>query len=158
MRLARATSDRAGRWTAGRPKVFVVMPFARRFSSVYEDAIQPALLELKCDVERVDEIYKSTPIIKDIERSIRKADLVVADLSERNANVLYELGYARGTGRPIVLITQRIKDVPFDLQHRRCFVYSKSFRGKNKLIDDLQQAVRKTLASDRCEWSPESQS
>lgn len=148
MPLRRAKSNRRQKGDTRRPKVFIAMPFAKRFKPLYEDVIQPALDEIGCNVERIDEIYKSTPIIKDIERGIRKADIFVADLSERNPNVLYELGYARGIGRPLVLITQRIKDVPFDLQHRRCFVYSNSFQGKNKLVDDLQNAISETCAGD----------
>src|SRR6266478_2104220 len=147
MPLRRAKSNGGNKRATIRTKVFIAMPFARRFNPVYEDVIRPALQEIGCNVDRVDEVYKSTPIIRDIELGIQKADIFVADLSERNPNVLYELGYARGIGRPLVLITQKIRDVPFDLQHRRCFLYSSSFRGKNKLVEDLQQAVSETRAA-----------
>lgn len=51
-------------------QAFIAMPFARRFDSIYTDVIGPALEEIGYDVTRVDEIYKSTAIIGDIEKGI----------------------------------------------------------------------------------------
>ena len=48
---------------------------------------------------------------------------IIADLSNRNSNVFYELGYAHAIGKLCILITQYAENIPFDLKHRRHIVY-----------------------------------
>lgn len=55
--------------------------------------------------------------------AIRKADAVVADLTENNPNVLYETGMAHALGKEAVLITQGVNTLPFDLRALRCVPY-----------------------------------
>ena len=69
---------------------------------------------------------KSTPgqaIVQDIWHSVRKARLVVAELSGRNPNVMYEIGLAHAIGKPIVLLARSEEDVPFDLRALRYIYY-----------------------------------
>jgi len=54
------------------------------------------------------------PGLSEISRAIRSADLVVTILSGGNANVLYELGLAVGSDRPVVIAAASPEDVPFD--------------------------------------------
>jgi nucleoside 2-deoxyribosyltransferase len=49
-------------------------------------------------LETGDEIGSS------IQRKIEKADFVVADVSGKNPNVMYELGYADASRKPVLLI------------------------------------------------------
>ena len=49
--------------------------------------------------------------------------MVIADVTDKNPNVNYELGLCHSLQIPTILITQRIEDVPFDYRHRRCIVY-----------------------------------
>ncbi len=102
---------------------FVVMPFEHAFNSEYEKVIKPAieLAGLKC--VRGDEIYTRQATIDDIWHSIRTARVVIAELSGRNPNVMYEIGLAHAIGKPIVLVTRDEKDVPFDLKALRYVFY-----------------------------------
>jgi hypothetical protein len=54
---------------------------------------------------------------------ISTAKVLVAELTERNPNVLYELGLAHALKKPVVLVSSTEKDVPFDLQHIRVIYY-----------------------------------
>ena len=36
---------------------------------------------------------------------------------------MYELGLSHGAGKPVVMISQSIDDIPFDLRHLRCILY-----------------------------------
>jgi hypothetical protein len=101
---------------------FVVMPFKPLFDAHYERVIRPAVKEAGLKCVRGDEIYSDQAIIQDIWKSIRQARVVVAELSERNPNVLYEIGLAHAIGKPIILLTRNETDVPFDLKSLRyCF-------------------------------------
>lgn len=126
---------------------FVVMPFAiESLNIVYEDFVKPTLID-RCSlrVERGDDVFGSNVIMDDISKSIRKARLIVADLTGRNANVFYEVGIAHALNKQVLLMTQSIDDVPFDLRHRRALVYEYSPRGCKKLEKDLYDNVRSML-------------
>lgn len=102
---------------------FVVMPFHAVFNSEYEKVIRPAIEAAGLLSVRGDEIYARQAIVEDIWHSIRKARVVVAELSGRNPNVMYEIGLAHAIGKPIVLITRSEDDVPFDLRALRYVFY-----------------------------------
>lgn len=61
-----------------------------------------------------------------IYRQIDVADFIIADLSNRNANVFYELGYAHAKDKICILLTKDATDIPFDLKHKRHIVYGGS--------------------------------
>jgi hypothetical protein len=105
---------------------FVVMPFQTLFESEYEKVIKPAIESAGLVCVRGDEIYTRQTIVEDIWRSMRRARVVVAELSGRNPNVMYEIGLAHAIGKPIVLITRNEDDVPFDLRALRYVFYDLS--------------------------------
>jgi hypothetical protein len=70
---------------------FVIMPFGEEFDRIFKGLIEPPLSEAGYQVRRADTDDNPQSIIKEIIQGIYKADLVVADLSELNPNVMYEL-------------------------------------------------------------------
>jgi len=125
---------------------FVVMPFHSLFDSEYERVIQPAIRETGLECVRGNEIYSEANIVQDIWRSLRQARVIVAELSGRNPNVLYEVGLAHAIGKPIVLLTRNQEDVPFDLRALRYLYYDPNdpFWGEN-LRSALTDSVRIVL-------------
>jgi nucleoside 2-deoxyribosyltransferase len=81
----------------------------------------------------------------DIVKSIDAADVVLADLTRKNANVLYEVGICHALGKPVLLLTQSLDDVPFDLRHRRVLVYEYSPRGCKLLESRLRENMNAVL-------------
>ena len=106
---------------------FVIMPFDEELESVYTQFIKPVLEEEGFDVERADDIESQQNILKDILNKIRRSDLIIADLTDLNPNVFYELGLAHAFRKPVLLLTQTIGDVPFDLKSYRLLEYSTHF-------------------------------
>lgn len=102
---------------------FVLMPFHEPFNKYYRSIIQPSILEAGIDSLRADEIYRPSEIIKDIYDYIKNAKVLIAELTGRNPNVLYELGYGHAIGKTAILMTQTMEDVPFDLRGFRCLIY-----------------------------------
>lgn len=124
---------------------FVLMPFDEKFTSIYESIIKKVVesFDLKC--KRADEIFGTQPIINDISEHIQKARILIADLTRRNPNVFYELGLAHAIGKQVILISQDLKDVPFDLKHYRCIVYEDSVAGAEKLEEGLKNTLEKIV-------------
>lgn len=108
--------------TFGKPRVFVLMPFADEFNQVYE-AIKAAATAARAYAQRVDEQVFDSLILQRVYAQIRSADLIVAEMTNRNPNVFYEVGYAHAIGRRVILLTQRASDIPFDLSQYPHIIY-----------------------------------
>lgn len=122
--------------TSPKPFVFVLMPFDEKFDDIYKFGIKGTAEEVGAYAERVDEQIFTEGILERIFNQINKADLIVADMTGRNPNVFYEVGYAHSLGKIVLLLTQDVDDIPFDLKHRQHIVYG------NKI-----QYLRKELSS-----------
>ncbi|MCH7926652.1 MAG: hypothetical protein IID03_01500, partial [Candidatus Dadabacteria bacterium] len=126
--------------TNPKPFVFVLMPFSDEFKDIYEFVIKAACEESGAYCERVDEQFFDEPILQRIYNQINKADIIISDMTSRNPNVFYETGYAHALDKRVVLLTQKIEDIPFDLKHYPHIIYA----GK---ISDL-----KTSLETRIRW------
>ena len=104
--------------------VFVLMPFDQKFKDTYELGIKQTCKELDAYCERVDEQIFTERILDRIYNQISKADILIADMSDRNPNVFYEVGYAHGLGKNVILLTNHADDIPFDFKHFTHIVYS----------------------------------
>ena len=116
---------------------FILMPFADEFSDVYEYLIVTGLQDAGYTVKRADDIKSQSNIIGDIIENIIKSDLIVADLTGANPNVYYELGIAHALNKKVILITQEIDELPFDLRSYRVVSYSTHFAKMNQAKDEL---------------------
>ncbi len=121
---------------------FVLMPFRPEMDEIYEDIIQPTIKELGMECKRADEIYHVGSIIDQIWYYIQVAGIIIADLTNRNPNVFYELGLAHASDKKVILLTQSIEDVPFDLRHLRCIEYDNTPRGAKKLKQSLIETLK----------------
>lgn len=109
---------------APKPFIFVLMPFDEKFDDIYKYGIKGAAEDAGAYAERVDEQIFTEGILDRIFNQISKADVVVADMTGRNANVFYEVGYAHALGKIVLLLTQNADDIPFDLKHMPHTVYA----------------------------------
>lgn len=109
--------------TTPRPFCFVLMPFDGSFDDVYELGIAAACKDAGAYAERVDKQIFSESILERIYNQIDKSDILVADMTGRNPNVFYEVGYAHALGKLTILVTQAADDIPFDLKHFPHIVY-----------------------------------
>ena len=119
------------------PSAFVIMPFSPDFNEIYNLFIASTLNEIGYNVFRADDIVSQRNILEDIISSIYESDLIVADLTGSNPNVYYELGVAHTFGKPVILLSQSVSDLPFDLRSYRVIQYNTHFSAiadaKNRL-------------------------
>ena len=130
-------------------KAFVLMPFTESLNEVYNFLIKDALIDAGYDVKRADDIKSQSNILEDIIKGIIESDLIIADLTDSNANVYYELGVAHALQKKVVLITQDIDELPFDLKSYRAIDYSTHFSrmgdAKKELCELAKDAASGTL-------------
>jgi hypothetical protein len=132
---------------------FVVMPFSDPIGGYYDSLYKPAIEKAKLKPDRADsDIYGTGKIIDQIWKGINTARVLLAELTGRNANVLYELGLAHALHKPVVLICAKAneEDVPFDLRHVRAIYYDKDdpFWGP-KLVEKVAEKILSVLADPK---------
>ena len=131
----------AGEFSLDPHLCFVLMPFAKELQPIYDDHLRPTIEKSGLRCERADEILGTTAITSDIWERINRARFLLADLTDQNPNVFYELGLAHALGKDVILITQSMHFVPFDLKTIRFIVYEFKPRG----MKELEEKLAKTL-------------
>lgn len=119
------------------PQIFVAMPFSREFNDVYLLGVRDVAERVGYVVERADEIEHNGYIVGVITERLRECDVLVADTTTRNPNVLYEVGYAHALGLPTVLICREGEEIPFDIKSVNHIVYGSIVDLREKLTRRL---------------------
>lgn len=114
------------------------MPFDSSFNDTYVLGIKAACNDLDVYCERIDEQIFTESILDRIYNQIAKADIIVADMTGRNANVFYETGFSHALQKKVILLTQNADDIPFDLKHYHHIVYGGSIL---KLKEELVKRI-----------------
>ncbi|MDY0746676.1 hypothetical protein SNE35_19340 [Paucibacter sp. R3-3] len=122
---------------------FVMQPFAAPLGGYYDLIYRPAIEKAGLRPVRADaDIFATGKIMDQVWSGINAARVLVAELTTRNPNVYYELGLAHALKKPVVLVSAKEEDVPFDLQHIRVIYYDTAdpFWGA-KLIEKVAENI-----------------
>jgi len=127
--------------------VFVVMSFNdEKYRDVY-DAFSLACELLKkhnkcISIERVDRQedsgFNRFTITDRIEKLIKKAGLVICDVSEPSPNVYFELGYAKSQNKNIIITAKKETKLPFDTSHYEHIFYDTPMQLHREIIRKLE--------------------
>ena len=120
--------------------VFVIMPFGEDFLALYDNLKN----RFRDDFEFTNsgDLDNQQNILHDIVEGIAQADVVIADLTGLNANVFYELGLTHTMNKKVVIITQDLSELPFDIKSYRANEYSLQFNKIDRLIDELEKLLK----------------
>ncbi|MFX1299226.1 MAG: hypothetical protein ACFFD2_30735 [Promethearchaeota archaeon] len=120
---------------------FVLMPFKEPFDAVYSDHIKPVVDSIGLACLRGDKIFSNRPIMDDIHQAVRKAKIIISDLTGGNPNVYYETGLCHAINKEVILITQDDR-APIDLQHFRRIKYTYTAPGMKKFEYELKETLK----------------
>jgi len=133
----------------GRPRqleekidVFVLMPFNAKMEKVYTNHIKKLGEELGLRIRRADDIFSPRPFMDKVWDGLCAAQLILADCTQENPNVFYEIGLAHAVGKKVVLITRSEKDIPSDLKHFDYISYVYDPEGTEQLIEKLRTFIK----------------
>lgn len=114
----------------------------RKIDGLIEQVIKPAI----GDKYRILVSHKSLDsgsMTKYIVQSIYNSDLVIANLTDQNPNVMYEVAFRHACAKPIIHIAEDISQLPFDISDHRTIEYVDDIHGvgdlKKKLIDMVNE-------------------
>lgn len=100
---------------------FLAMPTKKWLPKV-QRTIKSAAEGFKCILS----VDNSAPgdIMNRVWQDIRRSDVIIADLTEQNPNVFYEMGLAHALGKAIIMIKQKdMVAVPFDVSNYKYYEY-----------------------------------
>lgn len=120
--------------------VSVMMSFKTSFNGTIS-AIRKTCEELNLDCKRADDIWDNNTIVQDIFDLIYTSKVVIADFTEKNPNVFYEVGIAHTLGKTVIPISQSIDYVPADLGHHRVLIYLPNGEGYKVLEKELTKRL-----------------
>lgn len=124
--------------------LFVLMPFNPEHDKLFKVVFQEKLAIEGLKIGRADTNANHVNILEDILRGIVEADLIVADLTGLNPNVMYELGVAHALAKSVIHITQDVSTIPFDLKSYRVITYSEGdYHSIFRLIDELKSSIER---------------
>jgi hypothetical protein len=124
-----------------------MMPFDKKFDDVYQHIRAVAgriKVADKVRCYRLDEIKYAGGITHDLIQEIEDASLCIADVSGKNANVMWEIGYAMAMRKPVILLAKKSEKLPFDTKDQRTIMYDRLALAAT-LEKPLLDAIRATL-------------
>lgn len=124
---------------------FVIMPFEAEFDPIYNSFIKTTMESAGFFVTRADENTNSRNAVNEIIDSIVKCCVVVADLTDSNPNVYYELALAHSLHKPVIVLTQDIEALPFNIRAYHVIHYSTHFAE----VDKARSALFRTAEGIR---------
>lgn len=130
---------------------FVAQPFDKdKFDDRYSEIIESVVSSCGLDCYRVDRDSSADIPVISMEERIANASIVIAEITEDNPNVWYELGFASALNKPIIMVCsdEREPPYPFDIQHKQILTYrTKSPKDYEQYKQNLRTAIRSRYRS-----------
>lgn len=129
--------------TSKKHQIFLIQPFDKSAEGIY-DLIRAAATAANAAVARADSVVSAgSDIVSSIESAIQAASLLIADVTNANPNVMYEIGFARAQNKPLLLIASNSRSVPFDLARVRVVIYD--LANPNEFVERLSKSIIQAL-------------
>lgn len=122
---------------------FVVCPIGddnsetrKRSDIILKHIIKPVCEQFGYEVVRVDQLKTVDRIDHTIIEYLETAELVIADMTEHNANAFYEFGYRQATNLPLIPMIEGSESIPFDVATLRTIKYVTNDLDKVEIIKE----------------------
>lgn len=135
-------------------RCFVVTPIGpddsdirRAADGIIDAVIRPVLEPMGFgEVTASHTLDRPGSITREALERILTDDLVIANLTGPNPNVMYELAVRHCKGLPVVVIAEVGTDLPFDVSDERTAFFTNDMAGGTRLKYDLENKVKAALA------------
>jgi hypothetical protein len=125
----------------------VLMPFGSVSNTVFREAVSPAIDSFGLIPVTVDQLDSAqSRILETVRTGVQQARLCIADISDGNPNVTFEVGLAVSFRKPLLLIARKDAALPIDFIDRHILRYEPE--DLDSLQDRLRSAIESLLGTD----------
>jgi hypothetical protein len=124
--------------------VFIAMSFASdpHFDDAYESIVS-VCEEFHYRARRITSAEALERIVPEIFSGIKKSAFVIVDISEERPNVYYELGFAQGAGKRVIVTAVKGTALPFDISDIAVIFWE----GQKQLKEKLRERIATIAAT-----------
>lgn len=133
---------------------FIVTPIGEPGSEINQKAfglinavMKPVLEEFNYKPIAASDISSPGSINKQIIIRLYEDELVVANLTGLNPNVMYELAVRHAVKKPVIIMAEKGTKLPFDLVDQRCIFYEDNLFGVELAKVALKKFLDKAIAN-----------
>lgn len=145
----------------GNKTCFVICPIGTSDSDIRKDSnrllkyiITPPVSKLGYTIERADEVDKPGSITQQIIDKLMNVDLVIADLTNHNPNVFYELAIRHGAQKPYIQMIKEGQTIPFDVGDLRTIKYDFDIEKATEAMNSLENQIKEINSENFHIYSP----
>lgn len=127
---------------------FVITPIGdtgseirRHIDGIIDEVVIPVVTELGFKCEVAHRLFSTGQIVKQIIDKLYNSDLVIANLTTLNPNVMYELAFRHTIGKVVICIAEENVKLPFDTQSEKTIFYVNDFQGSKELKEKLKMFI-----------------
>lgn len=133
-------------------KCFIITPIGddntdirRAAEGVIDAVIEPLLNDLGFEVSVAHRMYGTGSITKQLLSRILNDDLVIANLTGLNPNVMYELAVRHSVRKPLIQICEKGTKLPFDINEERTLFFTNDMAGVVEVKENFKFMVEEAM-------------
>lgn len=128
-------------------KALILSPMDASYKRI-RDTIQKTLQESDVTSIQIDKFLPGTLFTNAIAEAIQKSDFIIADVSSKNPNVIYEVGFAHGLRKPTLLMlsTDSRDEMPYDLVGYQMATYDPNN------LESLKRQIYRFVRYQKSRW------
>lgn len=137
---------------------FIITPIGDDGSSarikaegVYNAVVDPVLKQLDYKVIHPGRMSDAGSITNAIIENIRNSELIIANLTGLNPNVMYELAVSHTLRKRVVCIVEKGTKLPFDVSGDRFIFYDDNMYSVNSMQENLKNAINSAISKKDAE-------
>jgi nucleoside 2-deoxyribosyltransferase len=124
-------------------------PTRRAIEGVIDVVLQPLLRQHGFRVDVAHRLAKAGSITNQVIELLLHADLVIANLTDLNPNVMYELAVRHAARKPVITIAERGTKLPFDVADERTLFFTNDIGGVQELRSALSAMIPEAVNDER---------
>lgn len=133
-------------------RCFIITPIGitgsdirRETDGLIASVLSPVLAEFDLEPIPAHQISETGSITRQVIKRIIESELVIANLTNLNPNVMYEVGIRHCARKPMIVVAREGTILPFDLSDERTIFFQNDMSGAEELKEQLRKMIPKTL-------------